>query len=1166
VTLDFSRGITGIVGPNGCGKSNIVDAIRWVMGEQRVKALRGKKMDDVVFNGSQDSAAVSMAEVTMTLVANGYKFPGNYSDLNEVSITRRVVLEGESEYYINKVPCRLLDVKEFFMGTGVGARTYSLIEQGQVASLVEAKPEDRRLFIEDAAGVSKYKSRKEAAVRKMEATKQNLLRLNDIVKEVKTQLNNISRQAKRAEQFKQISQQSREAELTLALQNYVDLSEKEMVLEKQRLDLQGQSSVMLTNIESRESIVQEMKTKLLELEEQIGTRQHELYEIKNAISLKEKNIEFAHHQMAAAHERKQKNFSEIEIWRVKKNDLMAEVENLEKIFAETENKIAELQKERDELQQHLQNLIRADQEVGTQLEEKKVVFIDLMMEKAKLKNMVASLEKDIEDLDKREERENRELNEDKRLLSDLLARQDSVSQQLQRDDEQIRSLEQQKAQAEEDIERFQEELRINDEQVSQIKEAMHVKSSRLASLREFQETYKWCNESVQTIIANEEHRGKFYGVVADHINVPREYETAVEAVLGEKLQYVVVKSQEDGVRAIDYLKSNRLGRSSFVSVDLRNYYAKTYSEEHLIEAEPLLDKVKVNEDYRPIVDCLLGDVLLIPNIENGISLWKRNGFRGTFVTPEGDIISPNGVLTGGSKAAAEKSLLAIKREIGELEEEVARLNASLRERTNRRYELVPAIARAEEEAQKLTADVHSLEIAVSMKKKDLERFAAEIERLHQRISVLEYNGQNLKQEKSEAEEKLRVYSAEIVQKETMEALINDSIAAFNVTREQAHADILRQEHLLTDKKVTLASLEEKKEAYRQRLARLADDLASADHEMKVKGEDIISCDRQIEEFQRSIESEQSSLKDLYEHFAVQEKLLQDHKAEQNRQAVQVQSQETEIREVKSKLDGLRQQLNEVEMSCREVVLNRENLKRAIAEKYHEVDLAAMVTGFERIDEEKQRELIERLEKNKQILEAFGQVNLLALDEYEELEKRYNFLSAQITDLNTSLNVLQRTITRINRISRARFAETFEAVNQCFKEVFAQIFPGGRGELVLTDENDLLETGVDIDVQVPGKRKQNVSLLSGGEKSLVAVALIFAILKYRPSPFLVLDEVDAALDDANTNLFNRLIRDVAQQSQVVLITHNKSTMEVADTLFGVTMQKQGISTLVSVSLN
>jgi len=363
----------------------------------------------------------------------------------------------------------------------------------------------------------------------------------------------------------------------------------------------------------------------------------------------------------------------------------------------------------------------------------------------------------------------------------------------------------------------------------------------------------------------------------------------------------------------------------------------------------------------------------------------------------------------------------------------------------------------------------------------------------------------------------------------------------------------------------MASSEEKKEADLRTISRLQNDISAIENENNAKGEEIISCERQIVELTQTIESEQTSLKELYDSFAVQETLLAEKKAAQNREDAQLKIKETEIREIKKKLDELRQQINEMEMQCREVALNGENLKKVIAEK-HDVDLEGMVSGFVKIEEEKLTELIALLEKNKQTIDEFGEVNLLALNEYEELDKRYTFLSAQIADLNTSLNVLQRTITRINKISRTRFAETFAAVNACFKEVFSQIFPGGRGELLLTDENDLLETGVDIDIQVPGKRRQNINLLSGGEKSLVAVALIFAILLYRPSPFLVLDEVDAALDDANTNLFNRLIKDVAQKSQVIMITHNKSTMEVAETLFGVTMQKHGISSLVSVNLN
>ncbi|MFZ3103669.1 MAG: chromosome segregation protein SMC [Smithella sp.] len=1165
VSLDFHNGITGIVGPNGCGKSNIVDAIRWVMGEQRVKALRGTKMDDVVFNGSQDSAPVSIAEVTMTLVANGQSFPGAYSELSEISVSRKVVCEGEHEYYLNKVPCRLLDIKEFFMGTGVGARTYSLIEQGHVSNLVESKPEDRRLFIEDAAGVSKYKSRKEAAVRKMEATKQNILRLNDIIKEVKSQLNTISRQAKRAEQYKNIKQQSKEAELTIALQNYVELAGKESSLQAVRAQLQDENSGIHANLEAKESALDELKMKLLENEELIAKSQQELYEIKNTISIKEKNIEFASRQAEDTSERKQKDLAEIQLLRTKKADLIVEIENLRTSAADAESKIAVLKTEHDEIQQKVQELNDIDKTANAQLEEKKILYIDIVTEKAKLKNMISSLSKNIEDLKKREERETRELDDDKKLFTDLTGKLASVNEELTKDEEDIVQLGERKAMAASEVERYKADLQSNEESIAKIKEDINVKSSRLVSLKEFQEAYKWSNEGVKTIIENNEQRDNFYGVVADHINVSREYESAVEAVLGEKLQYVVVKSQEDGVRAIDHLKNYQLGRGSFVSVDLKNHEAKTFSEEHLQEAEYLLRKVKVHEDFKQIAECLLGDVLIIPTIEKGLSLWKKNGFKGTFVTPDGDIISPHGVLTGGSGAAVEKSLLATKREISELGNEVSSLSSDLELKTDQKKKLVSMIAQWEEELAQMRTRIHLLEIAINGRKKDHERFGDETNRLKQRIAVLEFNRQNIKAEEVEAEEKLQKFNADLLRKDEEEKEINALISNLNAERDQTRVIIDEQERYLTDKKIEMASSEEKKEADLRTISRLQNDISAIENEDMVKGEEIVSCEKQIIELTRTIETEQTILKELYSGFAAQETVLAEKKAAQNREDAQLKIKENEIREIKKKLDELRQQINEMEIQCREVALNGENLRKIIAEK-HDLDLKSMVDGFTKIEEEKLTELIALLEKNKQIIDEFGEVNLLALNEFEELDKRYNFLSAQISDLNTSLNVLQRTITRINKISRARFAETFEAVNACFKDVFAQIFPGGRGELLLTDENDLLETGVDIDIQVPGKRRQNVNLLSGGEKSLVAVALIFAILKYRPSPFLVLDEVDAALDDANTNLFNRLIQDVARQSQVVMITHNKSTMEVANSLFGVTMQKQGISSLVSVNLN
>ncbi|PKN69457.1 MAG: chromosome segregation protein SMC [Deltaproteobacteria bacterium HGW-Deltaproteobacteria-12] len=1165
VVLDFASGVTAIVGPNGCGKSNVVDAIRWVMGEQRVKALRGKKMDDVVFNGSQDAAPVSMAEVTMTLAANGQSFAGAYAEMAEVSITRKVVVDGDSDYYINRVPCRLLDIREFFMGTGVGARTYSLVEQGSVANMVEAKPEDRRLFIEDAAGVSKYKNRKDSAVRKMEATKVNVQRLNDIIKEVKSQLNAISRQAKRAEQYKEIKQRLRETDIALTLQNYAQLVEKGSSLQAARNDMQDRDDGMRANLEAKESVLEEMKARLLENDELINKSQQELYKNKNSINIKENNIEFSRRKIADAASRKQKDAAEIDLTLAKKINLLQEIENLEKTTVDAESRIAALKAEQDEGQQKIQELITVDKDINSQLEEKKIIYIDVVTEKAKLKNMMSTLTKNIDDLKKREERENRDIEEDKRRLTELTVKLQSINEALLRDQEEVLRLLERKETTADEFEKAKADLQAAEERIAEIKEESSVKTSRLTSLREFQEAYKWSNDGIKEIIEKQESHDKFYGVVADHINVPREYEAAVEAVLGDKLQYVVVKSQEDGVRAIDYLKNYHLGRGSFVPVELRNHAAATYTSGHLQEAEPLLRKVNCHEDFQQIADCLLGDVLITPTITSGINLWKQNGFRGTFVTPDGDTISPNGVLTGGSGSAVEKSLLSTKREIAELEQDVAVLAPELATQLDQKKKLISLIAQWEEELSQIKNRVHQLEIDVNGRKKDGERFNDEERRIRQTIAALEFNRQNIKAEGADAEEKLRTISREILHKEEEEKELNEVILLFNARREQSRGAIDEQEREITGKKVLLAALEEKKDAGLRTMLRLQNDISALENDVQIKKEEIVACDQQLTSLAQTIEAEQAALVELYRNLALLEAGLAEKQAAKNREDEQLKTQENEIREAKKQLDDLRSQINEIEMKCREVVLHGENLKAAVAEK-HNVVLEDLLAEFTRIDEEKLAELRSMLENDKQKIDNFGEVNLLALNEYEELDKRYQFLSAQISDLNASLSSLERTITRINKISRSRFAETFAAVNACFKDVFTHIFPGGRGELLLTDENDLLETGVDIAIQIPGKRAQNVSLLSGGEKSLAAIALIFAILMYRPTPFLVLDEVDAALDDANTNLFNRLIKDVAGKSQVVMITHNKSTMEVADSLFGVTMQKQGISSLVSVNLN
>jgi chromosome segregation protein len=1172
VVLDFSDGITAVVGPNGCGKSNIVDAIRWVMGEQRVKTLRGKKMDDVIFHGAEASDPVGMAEVSMIIENNGQSFPGTYAECNEVMISRRLFRDGESEYTINKVLCRLLDVREFFMGTGVGAKTYSIVEQNSVASLVEAKPEERRQFIEDAAGISKYKSRKEAASRKMEATRQNILRLNDIIREVKAQLNAISRQAKRAEQYKTLKKQVKEAEIALALQAHANLSVKRESLKESRSVLDRRDMEIRTTLNGLEASFEALKADLLENEEQVSGYQEKLYDIRNTINIKEQKIEYTKGHVKDLSARRQKNLSEIEILREKQGNVIKEMDTLKTMTGESDDKIRDVRLAVSQSQIRVDELKKSADALHREMEEKKVEYIDIVTGKAKAKNMLASLEKGIEDIQKRAERDSREINEHRKRLESIHHDLEEMRKALKSDEDSLEELQERKTVAGNECERSKRELEEIDEAISERKEDTDRKSSRLNSLKEFQESYAWCNEGIKSIMmagkkagADSHIRNAFIGLVADHIDVPGQYETAVEAVLGEKLQYIVVKSQEDGVKAIDYLKNYSLGRGSFVPLEVRNNGADSNPADHLKEAVRLIDLVNVHQDFKKIADYLLGDVLLIPNLHRGISLWEMNGFRGTFVTPEGDIITPHGVLIGGSKTNGERSLLRNKREIAELNVQVEQLAAQLEEDRENRKRTVALISQWEEEFLQSGSDLHQLALQINSRKKDMERFEEDIRRTEQRIHVLEFSRDNLKSEEAEATEKINAIKQEIAAHESREKLINDATSASQEKWELLKTHLEVQEKHLTEQKILLTSLEEKKDANQKTLARLHADMAGIASEIDGKANDIKTCESQAEVMTENITAELALLENLYRDYGTVEDTLAEKKDLQQEKESTLRSGDAEIREVKKALDQIVKEINELEMEYREISFQMDGVKKGIEGKYY-INLDALISGFQKLDEPETEQLSARLTADRLSVENFGEVNLLALTEYEQIKERYDFLTGQVADLDSSLESLQKTIARINQISRKRFAETFEAVNERFKEVFSRIFPGGKGNLRLTDETDLLETGVDIDIVIPGKRAQSISLLSGGEKSLAAIALIFSILLYRPAPFLILDEVDAALDDANISLFNHLVGDTAANSQIIMVTHNKRTMEVAEHLFGVTMQKQGISAMVSVALN
>ncbi|MBN2568222.1 MAG: hypothetical protein JXB42_02205, partial [Deltaproteobacteria bacterium] len=693
-----------------------------------------------------------------------------------------------------------------------------------------------------------------------------------------------------------------------------------------------------------------------------------------------------------------------------------------------------------------------------------------------------------------------------------------------------------------------------------------VKSSRLVSLKELQQSFDWCSEGARSIMnavkQNELSKNDIYGLVADHIEVSEKYDVAIEAALGEKLQYVVVKSQKEGVKAIDYLKGHSSGRGNFVPLEAR----RDVVTEELQGCVRLIDCLRVTgKSMEPVIRYLLGNAFLVKTLDEGINLWNSNGRNGTFVTLEGDIIHPGGVLTGGSESGGGSSLFRNLREIAELNVEVDSISVALKDAKNERDHQSAVIARLRDEHSEIRTQMHESELSIKGREKDLERYEGEIEWIEKRINVLTYNREVMEQERTDADEKVLSIGKKLASFDDREEAANELISELQERLKNVRSERDIEEEKLTEQKIRMTSLEEKINSGNRTLNRLKDSISDTVKQIEVAISEVDNSDIRVAEIRSKIDEDEVQLKSLFEeHERVENELTVKREYQSGREAIQ-RDAESDLKKVKSTFESLSKEMNKVEMDLREVKIQSNTVRETIYEKYQR-DMDAMLSSFTPLNESETEKLKSDLEKEKKRLELFGEVNLLALSEYEQLNERYGFLMSQVEDLNASLETLQTTITKVNMVSRKRFKDAYEGISRCFTQVFPRLFPGGSGELRLTDESDMLETGVDIDIQIPGKKRQNLSLLSGGEKALSAVALIFAILMYRPTPFLVLDEVDAPLDDTSIGLFRNLVREISEKSQIISITHNKRAMESADNLIGVTMAKNGISTTVSVSMN
>ncbi|ACH37983.1 chromosome segregation ATPase SMC [Citrifermentans bemidjiense Bem] len=1156
--LDFNQPITGVVGPNGCGKSNVVDAIRWVMGEQSAKNLRGKSMEDIIFGGTEFRKPLGMAEVSLFFSTEDGRVPAKYLNFSEIQVTRRLYRDGDSDYLLNKTPCRLLDIAELFMDTGIGAKAYSIIEQGKIGMILHAKPEERRFLIEEAAGVTKFKARKVVAMKKMEATRQNLLRLGDIISEIKRQMNGLQRQAKKAERFREIRLELKEIELLFAAKGYGSVQKERQGLEREIAELESKLVDITARLNEAELSIEGKRITLLETERALTAAQEEIFRWKSELQGGENKLEFQRRELANQERHGARFEEELQGLRdqlaASERELVS-LETQQASFLEEHARESEALEHREAL---LEEMAASEAGVTRELDEARRAMFAALSEGAQANNQHAAAVKRLASVDERLQASKRErvllgerLFESNGKVDALKAEREQLAREKELLDEELTLAGSREA----ELKQAQE---AGDKLLQQLRDQLSSASSRLKSLQELEAQFAGYGQGVKNLLLADSFKGASLTMLADAIEVEEEFEVALESVLGERLQYLLCGSPDLALDAVRHLKGNSGGRCSFITAPPWHHPGATPSG-----AAPLLERVTVPAKHAQLVEPLLSGAYLARDLAHALEL-AASFPHATFVTVDGDLVHGGGILNGGSAEPAQQGIIHKKREIKGLGADVERLTGEVQQLATARETRRVEIAEAEAHRVELRQSLHRLEIRVLNAEKDLQSAQAECRRLEENAAVREMEEEQLSEEQDLVAKEISQAENRRGEAEERKLALEKNVEALQGRLEGSRFEMEEAREMVTSLKVRVAALKEKGESTQrayQRVEALCADLASR---ISSRGNELEGSGAERTRLIDAIAAGEEALRDIVKQQLRSEQALLLVKERYETEAATVQEEELRLKGTRSEASLLRDQLNAKSMRLTEVSMRLSHLEETLREK-HRMEIADALLNYSKVEWDEEERAVRQAELQKAINEM-GEVNLMAIEEFKEMEERFSFLSSQKDDLEESMNALQKAIQRINRTTRKRFLETFQMVNEKFQTIFPRLFCGGHAELRLTDEEDLLNTGLDIVVQPPGKKLQNVSLLSGGEKALTAVALIFSIFLIKPSPFCLLDEVDAPLDDANIGRFNDMVREMSANSQFIIITHNRATMAVADTLYGVTMEEPGVSKLVSVRLN
>lgn len=1168
ITLHFNKGLTAVVGPNGSGKSNISDAVRWVLGEQSAKSLRGSKMEDVIFAGTQHRKPVGFAQVSLLIDNSDKSLPLEFS---EVTISRRVYRSGESEYYINKTACRLKDIHELFMNTGVGKEGYSIIGQGRIDEILSNRSEDRRAIFEEAAGIMKYKVRKNEAERKLESTKQNLLRIQDIVAELEAQLEPLHEQAEKARIYLDLSNELKELEISLYLDSIEKSQEKLDEIESmfhgvennireetERLEKKKQENRDKTELlDKLKKDLDAIKEELFDLDRDTGRMENQIHINEEKINNIESSNTAVNQDIEGTKARIQAMDADIEKRNKRLQNLMKDKDTYTEMLQKAEEKLAAIVTRLDEDERRIELMKQDVMDKLDILSECRTRVNSLKSEREAFKSRRQKVDDDIRKTVLERDRESMQLEEAQNSLREqkelLVRKRDEVKN---KDD---------------DLQAGKKQLEALRAEQSKLMSELQTAKSRRKVLKDMENSLEGYSHSVRAILRecreNRDFGNGVRGALAQLIHVKERFETAIEVALGAALQNIVVDDEYTAKNAIRYLKENNLGRATFLpiaAVKPRELDAGTLkmlkSEAGYLGTAP--EALDCEPECKNIISNLLGRTIIAENIDHGIAISRKYGYSFRVVTVDGEVLNPGGSMTGGSQPSKSSSLLSRNRILRELDEKVETLSG-------RQEQL-------ESECQSQALWLKETEEKIRMLQKELQEMELTVLREEHRVLGIQDNiggfaakQEMLQAEKSELDSNIKTCDNEILEEGKRLAAIEEEIAFLKATieenqkknkEEQARRDAVHMD--INDYKVSVNSILESIDQTRETIEHLNEE----------KLQMVEAIQRRIEDKARNkerIETLKSEILNINEKIQTQKEIrtgkslkLEGLQAEVAALDEDVSGMVDAITSINDTIRALQEEYGRIEVRKTKLTTELETVQNRLWDEYE-------LTYGNAADYKKEihntRQVQARINELKTKIRELGPVNVSAIEDYSKTKERFQFLSGQKDDLVKSEEKLNRVIHEMLSIMKKQFMEEFQRINQNFNQVFRELFDGGKAEVVLENPEDVLESGIEIIAQPPGKKLQNMMLLSGGERAMTAIAILFAILKLRPAPFCILDEIEAALDDANVYKFADYIRKFTDTTQFIVITHRKGTMESSDALYGVTMQEYGVSSVISLKL-